>query len=89
LAPDLFRRRTQSEDRVDRGQLHLIRLRISDGDGAGAAVDMAPQGLRIAHQFDRRRVGLMNSGEVTLFEIAVDPNEWASTSEIRFLPTVA
>src|ERR1700742_921928 len=46
------------EDRIDRGESGLVRLRIRDVDAAGNAADMAANQLLVAHQFDGCRIAL-------------------------------
>jgi len=68
-----LRKAHPGEDRIDRGESHLIRLRIRDIDAASNAVDMSADDLAVAHQLDGRLVAFPDAPEAALLEIAVDP----------------
>src|ERR1700730_19274134 len=61
------------EDRIYRGEPCGVRLYVWDVDATGDAADMTTNELAVAHQFDGRRVAVVDPAETGFLEVAVDP----------------
>src|ERR1700722_4087418 len=68
-----LRKAHPGKDRIYRGEPCGVRLCVRDLDATGDTADMATNGLAVAHQFDGRRVALIDTGETRLLEVTINP----------------